>query len=256
MAGVCLGLTTMEEIKKEIAICLASDEVVEYIQRSGNQKVKEKDGTEEKVSLKDVYKKVKGYADDMDFWVQTQIWINILKPITGKIRLGDSDAPTSSKVQYTEYAVQEKLKEACGALDDADLSQQIISIQYYRWDYAYTIVQGTGYLLDPEYWDMDQESDGYTMDSFRKFIDKVYYSPKDPPINATAGDRAACKASRLAQLEKRAKAEEQLSTYRSKAGLFARETVSINARKMSAPDFWLAYGFEVPELQLVALRSF
>ena len=252
MAGVMYGLDVMQTIKKEICVCLASDEVVDYIRRSGNNKVTV-DGS--KVKLKDVYLQVKRDADDMDFWDQNGIWISIFMPITGKIRLGDSDAPTASKMQYTEYAVQEKLKKATDALDDGPLQQEIISIHYYRWDYGYTILQGTGYLLDPEFWDMDQDKDEITMQSFRDFVDKTFPFPKDPPVDATAEARQVCKALRKGQLLKRAAAEEQLATYRTKAGLFGRETVGVNARKMSMVDFWIMYGSGVPELQQVALRS-
>ncbi|KAK3235898.1 hypothetical protein CYMTET_53929 [Cymbomonas tetramitiformis] len=55
-----------------------------------------------------------------------------------------------------------------------DLKQEIISIHRYRWDYGYTILQGTRYLLDPEYVDMDQHEDEETMESFRKFVEKTY----------------------------------------------------------------------------------
>ena len=92
-----------------------------------------------KVKLKDVYLQVKRDADDMDFGGQNGIWISIFMPITWKIRLGDSDAPTASKMQYTEYAVQEKLKKATDVLDGGPLQQKIISIHYYRWDYMATL---------------------------------------------------------------------------------------------------------------------
>ena len=176
-------------------------------------------------------------------------------PITGRIRLGDGDAPTASKMKYTECAVQEKLKKATDALDGGPLQQEIISIHYYRWDYGYTILQGVGYLLDPEFWDMDQDKDGITMQSSREFVDKIFSFPKDPPVHATPEDRQVCKGLRQTQLLKRAAAEEQLATYRSKTGLLGREAVAINASKMAMIDFWIMYGRGVPELQQVALRS-
>lgn len=57
------------------------------------------------------------------------------------------------------------------------------------------------------------------------------------------------------QKEKRALAEQQLLTYLRKDGVFSRETVLRNARSMPAAEWWLMYGGELKELQLVAVRT-
>eukprot|EP00959_Pyramimonas_sp_CCMP1952_P120365 2516899-Pyramimonas_sp.AAC.1 len=175
-----------------------------------------------------------------------------MKPIAKLLRLTDSDAPTASKVPYHMFEVQERLKQI--DVGDADLTQEIIAIHRNRWDYMFTIIQYAGYLLDPEFWDMDQESDEETMDAFFKFVDKVYCYPPKPAQDASAVQKAEYDAAVKEANEMRAQAERELQMYRGKQGIFARPSVQENAKKISAAQFWMTYGARTPALMRVAVR--
>eukprot|EP00976_Prorocentrum_cordatum_P010033 201144-Prorocentrum_minimum.AAC.1 len=150
------------------------------------------------------------------------------------------------------FEVQEQLKQV--DVGDADLTQEIIAIHRNRWDYMFTIVQYAGYLLDPEFWDMDQESDDETMDAFFKFVDKVYCYPPKPAQDASAAQKEEYDAAVKQANEMRAQAERELQVYRGKQGIFARASLQENARKISAAQFWMTYGSRTPALMKVAVR--
>jgi hypothetical protein len=104
-----------------------------------------------------------------------------MTPIVKVLRLTDSDSPSASKIQYHMFEVQEALKKVdLGFLEEDEVDevkQELVAIHRGRWDYGFTPVQGAGYLLDPEYWDMNQEADQEMMESFFTMIAKTYYLP-------------------------------------------------------------------------------
>ncbi|KAK3266231.1 hypothetical protein CYMTET_25132 [Cymbomonas tetramitiformis] len=182
------------------------------------------------------------------------------------LRLADSDRPSASKMQYHKFEVQETLKAlktpepepwAAGEYDWDDMLQEIIAIHRYRWDYGYTIVQGTGYLLDPEFVDVDQHLDAETMESLTRFFAKTYPKPKpfEPGSTPTELEKQAYEEGCRAAVANRSAAEIQLLEYKMKRGVFSRETVWETAKHVSAADFWFLYGSGVKELQLVAMRA-
>eukprot|EP00854_Cymbomonas_tetramitiformis_P011818 gene11818-13951_t len=109
-----------------------------------------------------------------------------MRPVVLLLRLTDNNGPTASKVQYHKFEVQEKLKVV--TFDAADppwdndeydleaMKQEIVSIHRHRWDYGYTATQSTGYLLDPEYVDMNQHEDEETMEAFHTFVECTTWS--------------------------------------------------------------------------------
>ncbi|KAK3239741.1 hypothetical protein CYMTET_50351 [Cymbomonas tetramitiformis] len=256
----------MDSFKKSYdAICrsVSSPGVAGYVRGNRSQRA-----TPESATLLEQFQEVRGILVDLYFPAQIDLCLAFLQPVVLLLRFSDSDLPTASKIQYHKFEVQEALKAV--AIDpenppwdmDAEeapspeaLKQEIISIHRYRWDYGYTILQGTGYLLDPEYIDMDQHEDEETMESFRRFVEKTYYYPKPPGPDASAEEVAAFKVQCASQLAKRSAAEVQLLQYKMKRGVFARETVWEIAKVVSTPDFWFLFGSSVKELQLVGMRA-
>eukprot|EP00854_Cymbomonas_tetramitiformis_P024578 gene24578-29892_t len=181
------------------------------------------------------------------------------------LETADADAPTASKIQYLKFQVQEQLKAVQpeegnvpweeGEHDWSAIQQEIISIHRYRWDYGYTCLQGTGYLLDPEYIDMEQHDDEETMDTFRLFVQKTFHPGKAPGEQAPQEEKDAYEEHCEVQLEKQANAELELMQYKNKLGVFARPVTWLNAKRMSAADFWALHGSETPNLQIAVMRA-
>jgi hypothetical protein len=109
--------------------------------------------------------------------------VEVMTPIVKVLRLTDSDSPSASKIQYHMFEVQERLKKVdlsfMGDAEEADMRQELVAIHRARWDYGFTAVQGAGYMLDPEYWDMEHDDDGEMMDALITMIEKTYYMPVD-----------------------------------------------------------------------------
>ncbi|KAK3287574.1 hypothetical protein CYMTET_4923 [Cymbomonas tetramitiformis] len=245
-------------------LCLLRRAVFEYVRSNRSQRAT----PPENATLLELFQEAQSICRELTLPAQIDLCLAFLKPIVLLLRFADSDLPTASKMQYYKFEVQEQLKavtcnednppwepgEADAPILD-DLKQEIISIHRYRWDYRYTILQGTGYLLDPEYVDMDQHEDEETMESFRKFVEKTYFYGPAPVEGASEEEVTAYKAHCASQLAKRSAAEIQLLQFKMKRGVFARDTVWEVAKTVSAADFWFLYGGAVKELQLPAMRA-
>ena len=91
-------------------------------------------------------------------------------------------------------------------------------------------MQAAEYCLDPEFWSHKQYGNAEVMFSMR----------------------ATCK--KLLSPDKAAKAMSQLMLFLRKEVAFAHEEAWEEAKAMTAVQWWLAWGAEVPELQSVALK--
>jgi hypothetical protein len=114
-------------------------------------------------------------------WNPHQV-LAVMTPIVKVLRLADSDSPSASKIQYHMFETQEVLKKVNLSFlgpDEDDMKQELVAIHRARWDYGFTAVQGAGYILDPEYWDMEHDDGGEMMEALFTMIDKTYYMPKD-----------------------------------------------------------------------------
>ncbi|KAK3235078.1 hypothetical protein CYMTET_54702 [Cymbomonas tetramitiformis] len=169
-ATVFYGFTSFLQNIDAISQTLTSQEVVQYVRANRGQRA-----TPESRTLHELFTEAKDFATEADLQPQIELCQQVLKPIVMLLRLADSDRPYASKIQYHKFEVREKLKAltvpepapwAEGEYDWDEMLQEIVAIHRYRWDYGYTIVQGTGYLLDPEFVDMDQHQDEETMDAF------------------------------------------------------------------------------------------
>ncbi|KAK3273420.1 hypothetical protein CYMTET_18338 [Cymbomonas tetramitiformis] len=247
--------------KDVIAGAMGSREVQEYVIANKTQRA-----TPESSTLLELHTEAKTFAVDIELYQRIELAQAVLQPIVMcTIRVFDSDRPTASKIQYTKYQVQEKLKTVTvevgkepWAEDEYDwdeIMHEVIAIHRYRWDYGYTIVQGTRYLLDPEYVDMDQHQDPETMEAFRCFVEKCYVLPDALPEEATEEEMLAHEKERDEVMRQRAACDLRLLEYKMKRGVFARDVVWENAKNISAVDFWFLYGICVKELQYVGMRA-
>ncbi|KAK3251672.1 hypothetical protein CYMTET_38995 [Cymbomonas tetramitiformis] len=238
---------------------LVSLKVVQYVRGNSSQKA-----TPDSQALGDQYKEAKEFATDPFLASALEFALCVLRPVILLLRLSDSDKATASKIQYAKYEVQENLKSiqpdpenmpwSDGEYDWSTMQQEIISIHRYRWDYGYTIVQGTGYLLDPEFVDMDQHQDAETMASFRAFTAKTFYVDQLVE-NPTPEQKAAHEQLVAESLRKQAAAAASLLDYKLKRGTWAVPAIWEGAKTMAAADFWFLNGSGDKELQLVAMRS-
>ena len=226
--------------------------VKEYVQRSRHDK--NKDGE----TLLSRYNRLKARVLDTSWWERANAVVDLMSPVYGYIRLTDSDAPTSSKIYYQNFKVQEEIKEVkfpWMTEDDALATSQLAEqIHLARWNYGYSDIHGAGYLLDPEFQAMHDTIDPEVMDSFLAMVDRTYYPPDEPEDEEDLPAMAAYEAKKQEQLNKRSKAGMQLNTYLRLDGIFGRQVVKDNARTMCSADWWLLYGGGVPELQCVAVR--
>ncbi|KAK3280371.1 hypothetical protein CYMTET_11784 [Cymbomonas tetramitiformis] len=237
------GFASFLKALDAIAQTLTSQEVIQYVRSNRTQRA-----TPESRTLHELFTEAKEIATDTDLQPQVALCQDVLKPIVMLLRLADSDRPSASKIQYHKFEVQETLKAlkkpepepwAAGEYDWDDMLQEIIAIHRYRWDYGYTIVQGTGYLLDPEFVDMDQHLDAATMESFTRFVAKTYPKPKpfEPGSTPTELEKQVYEEGCRAAVANRSAAEIQLLEYKMKRGVFSRETVWETAKHVSAADF-------------------
>ena len=119
----------------------------------------------------------------------------------------------------------------------------------------FTDIQAVGYVLDPEFWTHDVMGDNELMDAFERIVLKFYPDPVPLADGESEGEMAAAEraTAKTKALNARAECERELLSYKRKLGVFGRETVEINAKKMSATDFWQYYGRQTPNLQVVML---
>eukprot|EP00959_Pyramimonas_sp_CCMP1952_P226759 4741147-Pyramimonas_sp.AAC.1 len=74
---------------------------------------------------------------------------------------------------------------------DEQLNQAVLQIHLNRWSDGYSIMHGVGYLLDPEFLDMEQDTEPDTLDAFHQFVDKTFQMPLEPGADANAAERQA-----------------------------------------------------------------
>ncbi|KAK3270438.1 hypothetical protein CYMTET_10132 [Cymbomonas tetramitiformis] len=259
MCTVKIGLESMKKSLDAVNATLTARSVMQYVQKNKNQRA-----TPTSKSLQELHNEARAIAGSIHYSGAIDLVLSFMNPVCALLRLGDSDKPVASKIQYSKFQVQEKLKAVAITPGeepwDADshsfheIQQEVIAIHRHRWDYGYSDIQGCGYLLDPEYVDMNQEQDDEIMQSFRQIVDKTFQPllPR-PCVSVEIAEQYSAELSVC--IDKRAAAEAQLMTYKNKRGAFARASVWVNAQVLAAADWWSTYGSPVPELQTVACRA-
>jgi hypothetical protein len=180
-----------------------------------------------------------------DFWYEVAWASRVLKPMSKLLRFMEQDAPTASKVYHAWFLVQSAIEEMDGL--PADLKEEILAHVRRRWDYGYCCLHGVGYILDPEFRLCDPPQE--CVDSFHEFVLKCFPAP----LRMAFDDDAAYEEAIESHTMTLATIDRQLLEYRRGDGLWGRPAVLLNAKLVSAVDFWDMYG--QPPLLRVALRA-
>jgi hypothetical protein len=164
-----------------------------------------------------------------DFWNKCQLYMEINKPVYELLRLIDGNSPVTGKIYYRLFQIQEKINLHSDI--SASLKSQLYETFIARWAMLHTTLHAAGFLLDPEYLGMAQNSNEEVMTGFYQLVEQMF---TDTHIQVLIAN--------------------QLSQFRSGHGIFGREVAKAAASSMSAYQWWQSFGACVPELQQLAVR--
>ena len=161
----------IEKNRKALETTILADSVKAFV--DGNKNMRSKPG---KPTLLERYQSVKQLILNDEMWLKTAGVLGISMPVNCVLRTAHGDGPTASKIHYLMFRAQEKAAQAdLGFLGSEALQSEerelIASMIVARWDYLFTDIMATGYLLDPEYWDMAGKTDDpEIMDDFEGWL--------------------------------------------------------------------------------------
>ena len=166
------------------------------------------------------------------WWKSVVDAYHVMMPVMYAIRILDQKVPNLGKVWMTWWIVQrslecpEKLKDSVVVKQwriPFSSRQQKVLLKYFhgRWVSAHTPLHSVGYLLDPEYWNMDLMSNEEVVQDFYKVVN-VFYANSD--------DRIKC--------------IKEMSAFRLKEGPFANLFVQEMAKEQPAWKWWMMNGGE------------
>lgn len=207
--------------------------------------------------------------DDEGFWDRVTTHVTATKPLVKMLRRFDTSAPAIGKIYSSWFEAGQHLQDL-----DAPYQSKAVDKHAERWAYGHSPIIAAGYVLDPEFIDHEQSANTEVTEGFMTTVEKIGILRNvrgridhfrqlwkerrlaigdDPsmlasydkfPVYPTAKDPAVktfCST-----------VNQQLTLYRSKKGMFAREWVMDNARDMPAYLWWDANGASCPELQYIA----
>ena len=205
--------------------------------------------------------------DDDGFWTKVTDHVSLTMPLFKMLRRFDSSAPTIGKVYSSWFESGESLKAST-----APFKSMAIEKHEARWAYGHSDFAAAAYVLDPEFHGHDQAANAEVMEGFMNVVERIAilrharsatYADAwkvrvaaigdDPAVLAkwdsfpTYPDATDEKVKTFCQL-----VGQQLTLYRMKKGVFAREWVMETARKTPAYMWWDLNGASCPELQYVA----
>jgi len=107
-----------------------------------------------------------------EFWKKCQVYFDVNEPVFQLLRLIDGSAPVIGKIYYRMYEVQEKINNFVGltAFQRTQLYQHFVS----RWAMLHTNLHATGFLLDPEFLGMAQNTNEEVMSGFYKLVEHMF----------------------------------------------------------------------------------
>ena len=126
-----------------------------------------------------------------------------------------------------------------------------------RWKYGHSPLHSAAYLVDPEFMDHKQWKDPGIMQDFVTVVAKIGVL-KEVRERAERGElqlnRGAVypTVADVAGWEKEVMKEHSL--YRSRQGIFARESAAQSAKELAPHQWWAQYGSTAPSMQEVAMK--
>ena len=164
-----------------------------------------------------------------DFWNKCQLYMDINQPVYELLRLIDGNSPVTGKIYYRLFQIQEKIN----SRSDISASQKSQLYEHFiaRWGMLHTTLHAAGFLLDPEYLGMAQNSNEEVMTGFYQLVEQIFTDTQIQVLIAS-----------------------QLAQFRSGHGMFGREVAKAAASSMPAYQWWQNFGASVPELQQLAVR--
>lgn len=164
-----------------------------------------------------------------DFWKKCQLYMEINEPVYELLRLIDGNCPAVGKIYFRMFQIQEKIN----AFSDISVSQRSELYQRFisRWSMLHTSLHAAGFLLDPEYLGMAQNTNEEVMTGFYQLVEQMFTDTNVQVLIAN-----------------------QLTQFRSGHGIFGREIAKSAAKTMPAYQWWQSFGASLPELQQLAVR--
>ena len=196
--------------------------------------------------------------DDGGFWSRVTTHVGTTTPIFKMLRRFDTGSPTVGKLYSSWFELGEHLK-----TQPSDYQNVATEKHGERWAYGHAAIAGAAYVVDPEFYSHNQETNVEVMEGFMETVEKIAVLievrkaaaasdelakqwkaradliNKDPmaqktfthypkyPTEKDAAVKAFC-----------AKANAQLALYRGKKGIFAREWIFDSAENMPAYLWW------------------
>lgn len=163
------------------------------------------------------------------FWSKCQLYVDINKPVYELLRLVDGASPVIGKIYYRMFQIQEKINNFPGitATQRKELYQPFVD----RWAMLHTDLHSAGFLLDPEYVGLAQNTNEEVMNGFYQLVEKMFPNAHDQVVLTT-----------------------QLTQFRSGHGIFGRSIAKTAAGTMPAYQWWTSFGASTPQLQSFAVR--
>lgn len=223
-----------------------------------------KGGTARKLVLSD---------EEGGFWDTLKTHVKDTLPLCKFLRRHDSSAASVGKVYNGWFEVGKHLEKS-----EAEYKDELLEKHAERWDYTDASFFRAAYVVDPEFADVDNSGNTEVMDGFMEVLEKLAvmfevrrlqeldgrfkeiwkarakaidedhmahrnwnHYPKYPSPSECENVKAFCKT-----------VYGQLSNYRNKVGIFARDWVMQTAETMPGHIWWDLNGASVPELQSVA----
>lgn len=164
-----------------------------------------------------------------NFWSKCELYIEINKPVYELLRLVDGQLPVIGKIYYRMFQIQEKINNFPDITDAQ--RHELYQLFASRWSMMHTDLHSAGFLLDPEYVNMAQNTNEEVMNGFYKLVEKLFPDVQEQTAIAN-----------------------QLVAFRSSHGIFGRSVAKAAAATMPAYQWWQNFGASVPELQSFAVR--
>jgi hypothetical protein len=206
------------------------------------------------------------------FWQRVRSHVSLTMPICKFLRRHDSSAPAAGKVYHGWFEMGEHVKQS-----SVSYSSKASDKFDERWAYSHSAFWAAGYCVDPEYISHSQASNEEVMQGFAETLEKIAILLKVRQLQNTDGKfseqwearKKAISADPLAQkiwtdypnypdskdpdVKKFCSAASaQLTLYRSRKGMFARDWVMDSAKDEPGYLWWDQNGSSVPELQCFA----